>query len=466
MVSLKSVGQIGRTRGFVFVLLTALAWSTIGSAQTLITLASFGGGSNGANPYFGNLVADANGNLFGSTIDPGYGTVFEIAKTTSGYSSTPTILLSFDGINGGYPVGSLTADANGNLFGTTNQGGAFRTGTVFEIAKTAGGYASTPTILASFDYYHDGGYLFSGLITDTNGNFFGTTSSGGPYGIGTVFEIVKTPSGYVSTPTTVAAFTGNDGSSPYDALIADSNGNLLGTTQQGGASGAGNVFEVVKTTSGYSSTPISVASFNLSFPYSSLTADANGNLFGTTYAGGTSGLGTVFEIVKTPSGYASTPTTLVSFNGNNGSTVYAGLIIDGNGNLFGTTYAGGANGHGTVFEVAKTSGGYANTPTILVNFDYANGANPYAGLIADANGNLFGTTFFGGAYEYGAVFEITGSGFVPPRQFAGTPGSTNCTGKSISNLTQTYGGLAHAASALGYASVNALQTTVAGYCGN
>jgi uncharacterized repeat protein (TIGR03803 family) len=122
-----------------------------------------------------------------------------------------------------------------------------------------------------------------------------------------------------------------------------------------------------------------------------------------------------------------------------------------------------------VFEIARdstTSTGYASTPKTLVSFDGSDGALPIAGLIADANGNLFGTTANGGASDDGTVFEITGSGFVPPKQFAGIPGSADCTGRSISTLAHAYGGIAHAAAGLGYNSVADLQTTVANYCGN
>ena len=115
-----------------------------------------------------------------------------------------------------------------------------------------------------------------------------------------------------------------------------------------------------------------------------------GDLFGTTSAGGAYGDGTVFEIAKTPTGYASTPTTLVSFNSSNGSE--GSLIADANGDLFGTTEEGGAYGDGAVFEIAKTPAGYASTPTTLVSFNDSDGLEPYGGLIADASGDLFGTT--------------------------------------------------------------------------
>jgi uncharacterized repeat protein (TIGR03803 family) len=140
-------------------LLTALCLGIVAFAPSqpraadLVPLVRFNG-TNGAGPH-GGLIADADGNLFGTTLDGGandVGTVFEIAKTAGGYASTPTTLVSFNGTNGAYPYyATVIADANGNLFGTTLEGGAYGDGTVFEIAKTAGGYASAPTTLVSFN---------------------------------------------------------------------------------------------------------------------------------------------------------------------------------------------------------------------------------------------------------------------------------------------------------------------------
>jgi len=328
--------------------------------------------------------------------------------------------------------------------------------------------AQTLTTLVSFDNAN-GSHPSVGLIADAHGNLFGTTFFGGEYGAGTAFEIVKTKRGYASTPTTLVNFDNANGSSPFSGLIADAHDNLFGTTEEGGAYGWGTAFEIVKTSRGYASTPTTLVSFEYTYgslPYAGLIADADGNLFGTTGFGGAYGYGTTFEIVKTSSGYAGTPTTLVNFDNANGSSPYAGLIADADGNLFGTTSGGGAYGYGTVFEIVKTKRGYASTPTTLVSFDNAHGSYPTAGLIADAQGNLFGTTYEGGASDLGTVFEVTGSGFVPPRQFAGTPGSADCFGKSISTLARTYGGIADAASALGYASVTALRSAVASYCSN
>ena len=192
-----------------------------------------------------------------------------------------------------------------------------------------------------------------------------------------MFEIVKTATGYASTPTTLVSFNGTNGAKPYGGLIADAAGDLFGTTSYGGANGYGTVFEIVKTATGYASTPTTLVSFddtNGANPYGGLIADAAGDLFGTTYDGGANSYGTVFEIVKTATGYASTPTTLVSFDGTNGANPYSGLIADAAGDLFGTTVSGGANGNGTVFEIVKTATGYASTPTTLVSFNGTNGA--------------------------------------------------------------------------------------------
>ena len=170
---------------------------------------------------------------------------------------------------------------------------------------------------------------------------------------------------------------------------------------------------IPKTASGYASTPITLLSFNGtngSGPWASLTADGKGDLFGTTTAGGANGDGTVFEIPKTACGYG-TPITLLNFNGTNGSGPYGSLIIDAKGDLFGTTQFGGASGDGTVFEIPKTACGYASTPITLLSFNGTNGADPF-NLTADGNGDLFGTTTAGGANGDGTVFEITGSGFV------------------------------------------------------
>ena len=147
--------------------------------------------------------------------------------------------------------------------------------------------------------------------------------------------------------------------------------------------------------------------------------------------GGAAGDGTVFEIAKTTGGYANTPTTLVSFNATDGANPWGGLVADAAGDLFGTTEGGAANGVGTVFEIAKTGGNYASTPTTLVTFNGTNGGTPIAGLIADAAGDLFGTTWGGGANGDGTTFELTGAVNGLPAITAPTP-ATIGVGKAAS----------------------------------
>ncbi len=283
------------------------------------------------------------------------------------------------------------------------------------------------------------------------------------------------PTARAQTITTMANFKAPNGRSPWAGLVADSNGNLFGTTRDGGTYNLGTVFEIPRdpnnTLTGYATSPTTLFSFtgdNGANPYAGLITDGNGNLFGTTVYGGQYNYGTVFEIPKdssTATGYANAPTTLASFNGVNGKELGSDLLIDASGNLFGVATFGGDYGYGTVFEIIKTAMGYDSLPMIVGTFTYGNGSEPIGGLIADASGNLFGTTAFGGELgSTGTVFELTGSGFVPPK-FAGTPGQANCTGVTVSTLANTYGGIAHAAKSLGYANVAALQSAVSSYCG-
>ncbi len=215
-----------------------------------------------------------------------------------------------------------------------------------------------------------------------------------------------------ATLTTLANFNGASGQFPDAGLIADAAGDLFGTTATGGAYGAGAVFELVNNGGG-NYTPVALLSFNVTPGVegsdSGVIADAAGDLFGTTPSGGAAGDGTVFELVNNGGG-VYTPVTLLSFSGANGALPFAGLIADAAGNLFGTTASGGANGDGTVFEIAKAGAGYASTPTTLFNFDSATGASPVSGLIADTAGDLFGATPSGGAYGYGTVFELVNNG--------------------------------------------------------
>ncbi len=380
----------------------------------LTTLANFDGAS-GQFPDAG-LSADAAGDLFGMTATGGaygYGAVFELVNNGGG-GYTPVTLLSFSNTPGvaGSDSGVI-ADAAGNLFGTIPSGGATGDGAVFELVNHGGG-AYTPVTLLSFNGAN-GALPSAGLIADAAGNLFGTTAAGGANGDGAVFEIAKAGAGYASTPTTLFSFDGASGAGPADSLTVDAAGNLFGVTPSGGANGYGTVFELVRDGGGVY-TPVTILSFNGADGRfaSSLITDAAGNLFGTTSSGGAYGYGTVFELVNNGGGY--TPVTLLSFNGADGANPGGGLIADAAGDLFGTTGEGGAYSapglpRGTVFELVNNGGG-SYTPVTLLSFKGADGAGPVGSLIADAAGDLFGATAGGGTAGDGTAFEITNSGFV------------------------------------------------------
>jgi uncharacterized repeat protein (TIGR03803 family) len=349
-----------------------------------------------------------------------------------------TTLVSFDNSHGANPVSGLIADPAGDLFGTTLNGGAHGEGTVFEITKTSAGYASTPTVLYSFclqTQCTDGANPTS-LIIDAAGNLFGTTYNGGNHiggsgnlNFGTVFELKKHAGGnppYIFT--VLVSFypqpsyvNQGEGAKPFGGLVLDADENLFGTTTEETYGDYGTVFEIPKTRTGYASTPTTwwnFSNYNGEFPYGSLII-YDGYLFGTTYEGTINGYGAVFSLsLNNGPSFAHVP-----FNERDGAYPYAGVITDATGNLFGTTYNGGETGRGTVFKIAKTSTGYASTPTVLHSFclqtKCTDGWNPRGGLIIYA-GDLYGTTVMGGASGYGTVFVLTNTGGFGYLSFNGT----------------------------------------------
>ena len=374
--------------------------SATGRAQSLTVLQSFNG-TNGANPYSG-LVADAAGDLFGTTLNGGSagdGTVYEIVKNGGTYAS-PITLLTFNGANGANPYGALAIDGAGNLLGTTSAGGTSNWGTAFEIPKIGSAFGSAVT-LASFTG-GNGLQPWSGLTADASGNLFGTTLWGGS-GRGVVFEIVKGGSSYAA-PVAIASLA--DGYYPYAGVALDANGDIFGTMAQGGTYDDGTLYEIVKTGGGYGApvTLVNFASATGTKPSSGVIVDTAGNLFGTTQQDGPLGEGTIYELTKTGGAY-NAPTILASFTDATGRNPLGGLIEDAAGDLFGTTEQGG--GGGTVFELAKHGSSYGSL-AVLAAFNGTNGANPfYETLLTDTAGELFGTTSNGGANSDGTVFEVT-----------------------------------------------------------
>jgi len=305
---------------------------------------------------------------------------------------------SFDFTHGANSYAGLIADAQGNFYGTTRTGGPDSVGTVFELPAGAGAVTTLATFAGP-----NGGNPQSPLVADAGGNLYGTASFGGLGNHGTVFEV----SAGTHELSTLVAFNGTNGDYPLSGVIADSKGNLYGSTRNGGAGAAGVIYKVDAGTHAFSV----VATFNGangSVPEQRLLADADGNLYGTTFSGGTKNLGTVYEV---PAG-TNTIVTLATFDGANGASPEGsgGLIADAAGNLYGTTYAGGANNLGTVF---KLTAGTRQLVT-LATFDGTNGYGPLGGLAADGNGNLYGTTYYDMPNDRGTVFELSGTGFVVP----------------------------------------------------
>jgi uncharacterized repeat protein (TIGR03803 family) len=342
--------------------------------------------------------------------------VFCAAMTTSSPAQTLSTLVSFNGTDGKYPV-SVIQGTDGNFYGLTFVGGAYGgcsegCGTVFQITP-----AGSLTTLHSFNG-SDGALPLGSLVQATDGDFYGTTLSGGAYGYGTVFK--STAGG---TLTTLHSFCDPaycaEGYSPSAGLIQATDGNFYGTTKYGGTYGVGTVFEI--TPQGTLTTLHSFDGTDGDAPISALVQGADGNFYGTTNSGGANnaptctdgdlvGCGTLFKMTAT-----GTLTTLYNFcsqtNCTDGAQPFAGLIQGTDGNFYGTTYGGGAfdncfgSGCGTVFKLIQ------GTLTTLYSFKGTpDGALPLAGLAQGTDGNFYGTTAEAGAHSWGTVFKITSSG--------------------------------------------------------
>lgn len=287
------------------------------------------------------------------------------------------------------PYSSLIQGADGNFYGTASQGRSY--GTVFKMTP-----AGSVTIIHSFNN-SDGASPYAALVLGTDGNFYGTTLQGGSHSDGTVFQL--TGSG---TLTTLYNFSGSsDGAGPYGKLVQATDGNFYGVTAQGGSSGYGTVYKI---TSGGTLTTLhnfSSAKSDAASPRDGLIQATDGYFYGTTSSGGANGQGAAYKISS-----AGIFTLLHSFGSSEGYTPYAALVEGSDGNFYGTTYNGGAKNFGAVFSM--TSSGKTAT---LYSFSGTDGKNPAGSLIQGADGNLYGTTYQGGDAIYGTVFTITTGGY-------------------------------------------------------
>ena len=366
------------------------------SAGTARILHSLGANETDRVAPYAGVITDGAGNIYGTTQNGGangVGTVFKISA-----AGAETILHSFgsSATDGWTPRADLIIDNAGNLYGTTVNGGANQGGTVFKIDA-----AGTETIVYSFgEHVTDGRYPYGGVIMDSSGNLYGMTSSGGSGGDGTVYKIE--PAG---TETILYSFSGSniDGAAPYGSLIMDSAGNLYGTTSQGGAYFEGTVFKLSAAGAETILHSFGPKITDARAPAGGLIMDSAGNLYGTTTQGGANVSGTVFKIDT-----AGAETILYSFaasaNDARSPSAYTKLIMDSAGSLYGTTANGGANhqntfGDGTVFKISANG-----KVTILHSFgsSASDGLAPYSGLTVDSVGNLYGTTVSGGT-NFGTV---------------------------------------------------------------
>jgi len=357
------------------------------------------------NHLFGTTYYGGSNNL---------GEVYELTK--SGSTWTETVIHSFLGqsnSDGANPFGGLVFDTAGNIYGTTYVGGPSNQGTVFELSKS--GSTWKETVLHSFADVSgsDGYYPYGALTFDAGGNLYGTTLYGGKYGVGTVFQLK--PSNGKFTYHLIHTFTSTTSSAyyPYGGVVVDSkNGFLYGTTYNGGVIwNSGAVYQLQEISGHWIFSII----YNFlgdslgQYTESGLAMDATGNLYGTNYQGGDFNLGCVFKL--TPSGKKWTQKVIYSFKGyakkDGAYPYYAGVTIDSAGNLYGTTYQGGSSSannlnYGTVYKL--TAGTYKES--VLWSFGTTgDGYYPYHQAIV-VNGKLFGTTNNGGLHSGGVVYEV------------------------------------------------------------
>ncbi len=419
------------TLALVLTLALELAIVLLGSpaaAQTYSVLHNFTAGADGAGPRSA-ITVGPGGVLYGTAEiggPHGNGTVFRLSQMNSSWVFS-TLYGFAGGSDGADPIGGVAIGPFGALFGTTQQGGPENDGTVYALTPPATFCRSLTcywdeTILHTFTGVPDGFNPWTvNLVFDAAGNMYGTTTNGGAHDAGTVFELSPSNGGGY-TETILHNFAGSpDGANPFAGVVMDAAGNLYGTTGNGGTGrgcdfGCGTAFQL--TPSGGSWTENVLVNFDLGgaglaggyYPYSPLIMDASGNLYGTTiYSGQETLNGIVFKL--TPSGGGFTPSLFYAFE--RSCQPYGGVIMDTAGNFYGQCVSGGASNIGWVFELTNCS--QHCTVVDLHDFTGRDGGMPSSPVTLDANGNLYGTTEYGGTsincqLGCGVVWEIAGVG--------------------------------------------------------
>ncbi len=399
----------------VAVFVTALTISTA-HAQTLTVLHTFTGDPDGQEPIAG-VTMDAAGNLYGTTYMGGQyggGLVYKLTRRGSGWTLSP--LYSFQGGNDGFgPEGGVTIGPDGSLYGTATSGGRYGAGTVYKLSPPATVCKAvlcpwTETPLYQFTGGADGGYPTDAPTFDTAGNLYGTASAGGTGNNGVVFRLTPSENGWIAS--VLYEFAGSpDGAAPFSSVTFDNNGNLYGTTV-GGGNNYGTVYELTRSGSGWTESLLYAfqGSNDGLIPYAGVVLDPNGNLYGATYRGGAGDGGTIFKLMPSNGDWTFSVIYSPELQGEGGDA--GTLARTSNGTLYGTLATGGdmqsceeGIGCGSVFQLSPSGGGWTYS-SLYVFTDGADGGNPEGGLIFDSAGNLYGTTtgVFGGD---GSVFELT-----------------------------------------------------------
>jgi uncharacterized repeat protein (TIGR03803 family) len=383
-------------------------------------LYTFKGGSDGGRPG-GGVILDSAGNLYGTAAANGSLGFGVVFKVSP--AGQESVLYNFTGAaDGAIPDSGLVVDSQGNLYGTTLYGGAGFAGTVYKLNP-----AGQETVLYSFLDGADGGMPYGGVVMDATGNLYGTTNSGGPANAGVVYKIDSSGQEIV-----LYSFTGGgDGGSPYSGVTLDSLGNLYGATYAGGSSNAGVVYKVTqlgRETVLYSFT----GGADGDLPYSTVTLDGAGDIYGTT----SGNAGVVYKVNE-----AGQETVVYGFAGGvGGSAPQAGVIMDSSGNLYGTATNGGTGGDGVVYKLSNTQ-----QETVLFGFPGGvDGSDPLSGLARDPSGNFYGTTVAGGASGKGLVYKISSGRETVLYNFSGqADGSQPYAGVILDSSNNAYGTTPH-----------------------
>jgi uncharacterized repeat protein (TIGR03803 family) len=367
-------------------------------AQTFSVIHYFTGGADGGSPLNG-LFLSSTGEMYGTASSGGkYGSGVVFKVNTSGKEN---VLYAFTGgADGGSPESFLIEDQSGNFYGTAYSGGASGSGTVFMITGTK------EVVLYSFgSQTNDGSAPEAGLAFDSAGNLYGTTTAGGIYGGGTVFQLVPTGSGSWTENILYNFGSGTDGSDPVAGVTLDASGNLYGTTAKGGAYGYGRVFELAQANSWAETVIHDFANLDDgATPYAGLVPGPSGVFYGAATADGSEGGGTIFQL--TPSAGSWTFSVIHSLTGWGIAGSFRNLLVDSKGTIYATTHCDGADELGTVYQLVPSNGKWNYKLLFTFTNTSEDGYYEFSNLVLKG-GKLYGTSNVGGTYGSGGIFEVT-----------------------------------------------------------